>query len=184
VNAVLRGLARLVLGEYEIYRIYSRDLTAETRATPAPGVVLRSIGSEDEIKGSPDPELQRQSIYAGPGAQGFGAWIEGVLAGVCWYWSSERYRRDRNFWPLEDGDVKLVQIAVGAAFQGRGVGQTLMAHAEHEMARQGARRAYARIWHSNTPSIRLFERAGWKPIAQVTILKPLGLKLRQERRLS
>jgi len=183
MNAVLRGLAKLVLGDYEIYRIYRRDLRTETRATPAPGVALRPIGSTDEITGSPDPDLQRQSIYAGPGAQGFGAWIEGNLAGVCWYWETGRYRRDRNFWPLEDGDVKLVQIAVGAAYQGRGVGQALMAHSEHEMALQGSRRAYARIWHSNTPSIRLFERAGWRPIAQVTILKPLGLKLRQERRL-
>jgi ribosomal protein S18 acetylase RimI-like enzyme len=183
MNAVLRALAKLVLGDYEIYRIYRRDLSTETKPMPAPGVVLRPIRSNDEITGSPDPDLRRQSIYAGPGAQGYGAWIEGALAGVCWYWSTDRYRKDRNFWPLKDGDVKLVQIAVGAAYQGRGVGQALMAHAEHEMALQGSRRAYARIWHSNKPSIRLFERAGWKPIAQVTILRPLGLRLRQERRL-
>jgi RimJ/RimL family protein N-acetyltransferase len=44
------------------------------------------------------------------------------------------------------------------------------------MSQKGYRRLYARIWHSNHPSIATFEKAGWAYIALVIEVFPLGLK--------
>lgn len=34
----------------------------------------------------------------------------------------------------------------------------------------------ARIWHSNTPSIRAFTRAGWQRVATVAEVQPAGMR--------
>ena len=59
-----------------------------------------------------------------------------------------------------------------------------MHYAEARMARLGVRRAYARIWHSNEPSIRMFLKAGWSEAASVTVIRPLGLRFRFVKRAS
>lgn len=182
MNAAVRGIAHLLLGDYEIYNIYRRDLDP-TETPPLSGVTLQPIVSSDDLRSSPDPDLQSHVAYAGDGAHGFGAWVDGTLVGSCWYWTRERYRRDRNFWPLQDGEVKLVQISVSPLAQGKGTGGALMRYAEGRMASLGCRRAYARIWHSNEPSIRMFLKAGWEPVASVTVIRPLGLRFRFVKRL-
>lgn len=183
MNAAIRGIAHALLGDYEIYRIYRRDLDP-TETPPPRGVAFEPILSPDLLMASPDPELRTHVTYSGDGAHGFGAWVGGKLAGSCWYWMPERYQRDRNFWPLQNDEAKLVQISVSAGAQGRGVGGALMHYAEARMARLGVRRAYARIWHSNEPSIRMFLKAGWSEVASVTVIRPLGLRFRFVKRAS
>ena len=183
MKAAIRGIAHALLGDYELYRMYRRDLTRDEPPPPA-GVTFEPIMSPDVLESSPDPDLKSHAAYAGFGAHGFGAWADGKLAGSCWYWMPERYRRDRNFWPLRDDEAKLVQISVSAGAQGRGIGGALMHYAEARMARLGVRCAYARIWHSNEPSIRMFLRAGWEPVASVMVIRPLGMRFRFVRRSS
>ena len=183
MKAAIRGIAHVLLGDYELYRIFRRDLDPAETSPPA-GVTFEPILSPDVLLSSPDPDLKSHAVYAGDGAHGFGAWVDGRLAGSCWYWMPERYRRDRNFWPLRDDEAKLVQIGVSASVQGRGIGGALMHYAEARMARLGVHRAYARIWHSNDPSIRMFLKAGWEPVASVTVIRPLGMRLRFVQRAS
>jgi len=183
VKSALRGLAHVLLGDYELYRIYRRDLDPVETPPPA-GVTFEPILSPDVLESSPDPDVKAHVVYAGFGAHGFGAWLERKLVGSCWYWMPERYRRDRNFWPLRDDEAKLVQISVSALAQGRGIGGALMHYAEARMARLGVHRAYARIWHSNERSIQMFLKAGWEPVASVTVIRPLGLRFRFVKRAS
>jgi ribosomal protein S18 acetylase RimI-like enzyme len=107
--------------------------------------------------------------YAGPEAAGYGAWIDGRLVGICWYWWGERYST-RQTWPLAEGTAKLVQISTDGAYRGRGIASALVAYSASEMMRLGFQPLFARIWHSNRASIRVFEKASWKYVAFVVRL--------------
>lgn len=127
---------------------------------------------EAAIKLSPDALIREQAGYAGPGSYAYGCFDGERIVGLCFYWFGERYRK-RNFWPLADREAKLVQIVSHPEFRGRGVATMLIMHSSQDLIDKGFRRTYARIWHSNTPSIRAFERAGWNRIALVLEINPL-----------
>ncbi len=172
-----RRLARRVLGEYALFRIYALDI-------PVPGPIKDTeclrfgpIEDPEELARSGDAELREMVEYAGPEAFGFGVWVEGELAAACWYWVGERYRT-RGFWPLGEDEAKLVQIATAHRFRGRGIASRLITWSSSRMGEQGFRRLYARIWHSNRASRAAFAKAGWSEVAFVIDIYPLGRRRR------
>ena len=174
--SALRAAARALFGEYEIYRIYARRLERdEADVAPPAGVRLGTLDDGAAMALAEDAALRSLSGCAGEGAHGFGAWSGDALAAVCWFWVGERYAK-RNFWPLADGEAKLVEIMSAFAYRGRGIAGALLKFSCRGMALRGYRAAYARVWHSNVPSIRLFEADGWKYIAWVAHLHPFGRK--------
>jgi RimJ/RimL family protein N-acetyltransferase len=124
------------------------------------------------ITGSPDPVIREQAGYSGPGSYAFACFAENRIVGICFYWFGDRYRT-RNFWPLVEGEAKLVQIVSIPEARGQGIATHLIALSSQDMMRKGFGRAYARIWHSNIPSLRAFERAGWMRLALVIEANPL-----------
>src|SRR5690606_29173819 len=95
------------------------------------------------------------------------------IVGLCVYWFGERYKQ-RNFWPLKDDEAKLVEVITLPEMRGRGLASCLIDHSGDEMFRLGFRRLLARVWHSNTPSLRAFANAGWLPQTTVIDIFPLG----------
>lgn len=175
-EAALRGLKRLatfLLGDYSAYFIYQSP-GAATAVLPqaATRFVVRELGPE-ELAASPDEAVRDQAGYLGAQALGFACTEDGALLGLCFYWHGERYRQ-RNFWPLASGQAKLVQIVTVPSARGRGVATELIRRSMAAVAAAGFDRAYARIWHSNKPSYRAFERAGWSRIAFVAEVHPFG----------
>lgn len=171
LKGLVKKLARLLLGEYSPYYIYclACDRIAASQA-PDHELSVRSI--DDSILASTESAVMReQADYFGAESLGFGCFLEDRLVGLCFYWYGDRYRQ-RNFWPLQDGEAKLVQIIVLPEARGRGVATMLIDRSAVEVARQGFRKLYARIWHSNVPSLRAFERAGWQRIALVVEINP------------
>jgi RimJ/RimL family protein N-acetyltransferase len=69
-----------------------------------------------------------------------------------------------------------VQIVTIPEMRGFGVASHLLAYAARDMFRIGFHCVYARIWHSNTPSLRAFQRAGWGRVATVIEVNPLRRK--------
>ena len=110
--------------------------------------------------------------YLGHQANAYGCFFEQRLIGLCVYWHGERYAA-RNFWPLRSHEAKLVQIVVSPEMRGRGVATALIEVSARGMADCGFNTLYARIWHSNLPSIRAFQRAAWRRIALVAEINPL-----------
>jgi RimJ/RimL family protein N-acetyltransferase len=53
------------------------------------------------------------------------------------------------------------------------VATTLVSLSAHAMRDKGFDRAFARIWHSNTPSLRAFAKAGWTYVTTVVEVNPL-----------
>lgn len=173
MKALLKRLAHVVLGDYSIYRILERHAGAGPAPMP-PQAAAFAIGpvTRAEIEASADPLMREQAFYAGEGAYAYACRDGGRIVGLCFYWYGERYR-PRGFWPLQEGQAKLVQIITAADMRGRKVAPALIAASSADMAGQGFERLFARVWHSNTPSLRAFALAGWQPCALVLELNPL-----------
>lgn len=176
MKSFAKTLARVLLGDYSIYHVYARSASENTRSGVAAStdVDVRPIDAP-VLRAHDDTSIREQSGYAGAGSLAYAAYAGDRILGVCFYWFGERYRT-RNFWPLQADEAKLVQIWVHPDARGRGVATRLIADSFEAVTRQGFRRTYARIWHSNLPSLKAFERAGWIRIARVVEIDPLRRK--------
>lgn len=174
LKTFLKKLARQLIGEYSPYYIYrSTGAVAAKGIDRKPGFDVRPIN--DAQLAAADDFLMEQVGYLGGESLAFGCFVNGQLAGVCFYWFGERYKR-RGFWPLKQGEAKLVQIIVTPAVRGQGVAPMLIQNSAQAMAATGFNRLYARIWHSNGPSQHAFEKAGWRRIAFVLEFNPFRTK--------
>jgi RimJ/RimL family protein N-acetyltransferase len=160
VRNCLKRLAHLFLTGYEAYFIYgSRGFRASPPVAP---YVFAEVG--DATLETAAGEIRASRIYAGEGAQGFGLFDGGRPVCVAWFWYGDRYRT-RNFWPLAPDEAKLVHIVSSPDMRGRGLAPMLLELCVDAMANKGFHRLYARIWFSNTPSVRAFRKAGWRRVA-------------------
>jgi GNAT superfamily N-acetyltransferase len=178
-NGVKR-LARLFFRDYSIYRIYGRECAGDTNAADI-GVRFEPV-EETTILESEDEMIVEQAWYCGEYSKAYACMSGSRIVGLCFFWYGKRYST-RNFWPLKDDEAKLVQLIVLPSMRGRGIATRLVEFATCDMSRLGFRYAYARIWWSNAPSLRAFERAGWRHITTIIDLflpwrkKSLRLKL-------
>ena len=170
-GSLLKRLAHFFAGNYEIYRIYQSPERSDKPALPDATRIEQVDGERLDKETSPD--LRDQAGYAGDGATVYAYIEQEKILGICCYWEGERYRT-RNFWPLQEDEAKLVQIIVTPEARGKGVAPALITHSCADLQENGKNRCYARIWHSNKPSIRAFEKAGWKHIATVIHIYPFG----------
>lgn len=171
----IRRVARLLLGEYQIYWI----LAAPPKSAPprsSPSIEVQEVNIET-LTSADSPTMRDQLSYAGEEARVFVAAANGQSVGLCSYWYGERYRR-RNFWPLRAGEAKLVQVIVDPLYRGRGIATALIEKSAAVMRLAGFANLYARVWHSNYPSLRAFKKAGWRKVAFVLEISPLRVKLR------
>ncbi|MBN9460418.1 MAG: GNAT family N-acetyltransferase [Burkholderiales bacterium] len=171
MNGAIKRFARAMLGDYCLYQIYS--ISAEDNPVPDAGsnrFEFRSVGRV-EIDSSTDSLIREQAGYLGTGTASFGCFLDGALVATCHYWYGERYAT-RNFLPIAPNEAKLVQITTARDVRGQGVASALIAYSAREMFRQGFDALYARIWHSNSPSLRAFEHAGWRRACFVIEVSP------------
>jgi GNAT superfamily N-acetyltransferase len=174
----LKPLAARLLRDYEIYWIFEWDCaSAPAHAPRAAAPCAMTEVDEAAIRALPCAPLREQAWYAGEGARAFLATLDGAPAGLCFYWYGARYRT-RNFWPLRPGQAKLVQVMVDPVHRGHGVASALIAHSADVLAGDGFRTLFARVWHSNAPSIAAFRRAGWRRRALVVAAMPAGMQRR------
>lgn len=174
LKRILKKVAGQLIGEYSPYFIYrwTADCGAD-RLSRKIGFEILPVGEAQLV--ASDALIQEQAGYLGKESLAFGCFFDGQLVGVCFYWFGERYK-PRGFWPLARGEAKLVQIVVSPAVRGRGVAQKLIQASSHAMAESGFSSLYARIWHSNGPSLRAFEKAGWLRTAFVLEFTPFWSK--------
>jgi ribosomal protein S18 acetylase RimI-like enzyme len=175
LKAVLKQIARVLVGEYSIFKIYGFDGSPAPLSTST-DLMLAKLQDTDELAQSDSPELRELTDYGGEGAHGFGAWVDGHLAAACWFWVGERYK-NHQVWPLADKEAKLVRIATCERFRGRGIASALIGFGVRQMRQGGYRRFYAKIWHSNQPSIAAFSKAGWRHVSTVCNVAPFGKKI-------
>jgi RimJ/RimL family protein N-acetyltransferase len=160
IRELAKKLAKLLLGDYSVYYIYGYTVAeGEVVAFGATGFRFAAV-EKAQVEASRDPLIVDQAAYHGRDSHAY-ACLKG-----------KRYR-ERNFWPLTQGEAKLVQIVVVPSMRGKSIASNLIACAAQDMFHKGFRSLYARIWHSNESSWRAFRRAGWRRIAVVGEARPL-----------
>lgn len=172
---IAKTLARAILGDYAAYYIYvspGKLQDVPQREVHSSRNVRRVFQSE--VESSKESLIRDQAFYLGEDALAYASYLDDRIAGLCIYWYGERYRK-RNFWSLKDREAKLVQIITVPGHRGAGIATELITLSCMDVLEGGFDRAYARIWHSNAPSIRAFEHAGWTRFALVLDLNPLRL---------
>lgn len=175
----MRKLLRVLFGDYSIYVIY-KFTSGAASAEAAPRVHETTDFSEvsqQSIAASSDAALRERLWYFGEGSVAFGLRSDGEIVAACWYWFGDRYRQ-RNYWPLSQRQAKLVEIYTVEAYRGRGLARTLIRNSAVGMQAQGFPELFARVWHSNKPSIRAFAAAGWRAHRLVVDVRPFGQSMR------
>lgn len=152
-----------MLGDYAAYRIYM----LEKPASLAPPSSDLMPADPRALAGTQSAILRKLSDWSGPGAHGFMLCDDGQPAAVCWYWYGEQYRAKRNFWPLANGDAKLIELGVREDARGKGLAVKIVVDSAERMFALGFQRLFARVWHSHAASYRAFERAGWRNVALI-----------------
>lgn len=175
MKRILKSLAKFFLGEYALYHIYRCEPALLPRPTPVAQNRRFSRVDQAEILSSADRVVLDQIGYCGPDSQAYACLEDARIIGLCFFWWGARYRT-RNFWPLAEGEAKLVQIIVLPQMRGQGVAAQLITYATADMFAQGYSRLYARIWHSHASSLKAFSRAGWQRIATLIETHPLQRK--------
>jgi RimJ/RimL family protein N-acetyltransferase len=172
MKRLAKKLAKLLFGNYSVYYIYAcKAGQGERAAANASGFRFAPV-DKAQVESSNAALIVDQSAYHGSDTHAYACFRGARIVGSCYFWHGARYR-ERNFWPLARDEAKLVQIVVIPRMRGRAVATNLIACAAENMFQKGFRCLYARIWHSNTPSWRAFQRAGWVRVAVVIEARPL-----------
>ena len=169
----LKAIARLLLGAYRFNRIYRLAATEGEPDVPhgmsfgrLEGLPAASIASA---------QLCDRFYYGGHDSYGYGLFLGGRLAAVCWFWGPQRFN-DPRLWSLAQDEAILVDLVTDSNHRGRGLASVLIRCASAEMRRAGWRALYTWMWHSHHASYHAFERAGWRQIAWVLEIHPFGLR--------
>lgn len=165
-------MLRALLGEYSAYYIFSKsnpnaNITKPQQSHP---YVVREVDQET-IASAGESLIREQAGYAGEGALSYACFMQGTIVGVCFYWYGARYLK-RNFWPLKDDEAKLVQIITLPNMRGKKVAATLIKASCVDVLNKGFRQTFARVWHSNGPSLKAFANAEWTRCALVIEINP------------
>jgi hypothetical protein len=98
---------------------------------------------------------------------------DGVPAGWLWTTSDPRHiPREFPMFPLSKGDVVVFAAHTHPVWSGRAVAHLLLRTACTQLAREGARRFYARVKTWNLPSANGLRKEGFREIG---IVRPLAL---------
>src|SRR5262245_63762210 len=110
INDAFQRLFRWSRSEYACYRIYRTVLASYQVARPAlPDGCRISQVTRSDVEKARDPEMARQASFGGREALGFAVLREGEPVAILWAWYGDRYREERNFWPLGPAEAKIVQ---------------------------------------------------------------------------
>jgi len=180
VKQVLRMLAARGLGEYRFNRIYRLERFSPDLALPA-GIVCSPLQSPPSEM--VDSRLLGRFSYAGEDAHGFGLFVEGKLAALCWVWGPRRFR-DPLLWQLSEGEAIIVDLMTAPELRGLGLATLLIRYAGMQMQHAGTQDLYTWVWHSHSASSRAFEKAGWRQIGWGIGSGPPGQRISVERAMA
>lgn len=173
-------LARFILGDYELYRIYRCDPeiieASEFLSHRDGGYKFRTV-SRSEVSSAASSLIRKRSGFGGDGAIGYAALFAGEIVCLQWYWFGARYQQ-RNFWPLGENEAKSIDLLTVEAHRGKGLATALKLYSAGDMKSRGFKRLYSRIWHSDQASVRVSEKAGWRYHAMVFEWDFLGRRRR------
>jgi GNAT superfamily N-acetyltransferase len=173
IRRSIKAIAALLLGPYQFNRIY-RLAASDTGPEIPPGM---EVGRVEDLPAASvgSAELRDRFRYGGDDAYGYGLFLEGRLVAACWFWGPGRFQ-DPFLWSLAEGEAILVDIVTASNYRGRGFAPLLIRYASADMRRAGWKELFTWMWHTHRASYHAFEKAGWRQIASVLEIHPLGMR--------
>ena len=169
----LKAIASKLFERYELQRIYRLDLSGVDEAIPETEYVLRRI-TQSDVERCPVARIRERAGYGGEHAHGFAVFEGESIVCMSWFWDGERFRDHYLCRPAEREAV-MVDLVTVDSHKGRGLAPLLTRFAAAEFKRAGFRTLHTWVWHSNSASIRSFEKAQWTCTAYLVYLKLRGL---------
>lgn len=162
LRQILQGFVRFILGTYQLNRIYFKDLEGNPVILPV-HLELVQLKSHDQVSELGTHDLKTHAWYARPGALGYGIKQDGQLVCMCWYWLKSDPRTPARFFSqLKDDEPVMVDLITARFCRGQGYANFVVRYSEQQLRQAGYRRLWTWVWHSNHPSMRTFEKCGWR----------------------
>jgi hypothetical protein len=111
IKQIAKQLVTALWGDYGIYRIYASSTDARKQSDPPPDGFRFAPVDADYAKASTDADIVEQAWYFGDGSVAYACLEDSRIVALCFFWYGRRYRT-RNFWPLKEGEAKLVPSSV------------------------------------------------------------------------
>jgi len=192
--ASLSALARRVLAllrrfgfEYACYHVYSLALDMPRDCEMSSAGCRFAELTIDDLHASPVEAFRECDAYVGKDARLFGVFgDDGVLACVQCVWYGERYAA-QPYWPVERDAAVSVHLVTAPDQRNKGLATWVKECSAGRLREAGFKRLYSRIWWTNTPSLRVSEKAGWSRVGTLVELalpgrgQPIRLTFRQGR---
>ena len=161
VKPQLKKLAGLVFGKYQVNRIYYLDL-ANRAADQSAQLPFVTLSGRKQIEELATAEIMNHAWYLSPTSRGYGVLHEHRLVCMCCYWMSGDPRLPTWLFPnLQADEALLVDVLTAGECRGRGYAAALIRYSEQKLKDKGIRRLWTWAWHSNQPSVRMFEKLQW-----------------------
>lgn len=160
IKTIAKKVSSLIISDYHLYKIFYIDKAKLSDESLPSGIDF--IELKDGLPEYDSDLLSKNKSYLGEGAIGYACLYQEKIVGVCFFWFGDRYKR-RNFIKLSASEAKLVQVETCKSMRNRGIAQGLIKYSSRQLIdSHGFSKLYARIWHSNIPSIKSFVRSGWQ----------------------
>ena len=172
---------------YERGTLWALDLDAPAPAASAPpvpptpdGITFGELTPDDAAILAPamdaaDPQAVRERFAAG--RRCFVAHVEGEIAAYGWVsQESERIGELERTMRMRPGEAYIWDCATLPSYRRRGLYTALLRHIVATLRGEGLRRLWIGASLDNTPSIRGFRSAGFRPALRLLYLRVLGLR--------
>ncbi len=177
MKKIAKYVLKRVFKEYQINRIYSRDISGKLPDAISPtGIQVGPIEKKEMILLSSDTRIKEHAYYAGDHAHGYGIWEDDDLVCMCWFWGAGHERIPGRFASLQPDEAIMVDLLTTEKCRGRGYAVLISQYAEKNLAAAGINQLWTWVWHNNSPSIRVFEKLGWVYRGILVEVKFAGIK--------
>ena len=179
MKAVLKRILRGVFSDYQLNRVYTLDLSAGQCAEPqASGEDVRigRLESSGPLSASDDQRMRDHAWYLDGDAEAYGVFEGEQLTCVTCFWPAGHDKLPSRFGDLGAGCAVMVDLLTTPQARGKGYAALVTRYAQWDLGQRGYTTLWTWVWHSNAPSIRVFEKAGWRYAYFLAEFKLSGMK--------
>lgn len=168
---------------YERGTLWAMDLTDDPPPPSAPvppgdgfdEAQPEDVGALAAAMGMPDPQAVVQRFLSG--RRCFVARVAGTIAAYGWVsQGAESIGELERTMRMQPGEAYIWDCVTLPAFRRRGLYVALLRHIVGVLRAEGLRRLWIGASLDNTPSIRGFRSAGFRPVLRLIYLRVLGLR--------
>jgi RimJ/RimL family protein N-acetyltransferase len=164
MKKLIKWVLHIIFKDYQFNRIYFIDLPtsdAQLSTQMLGRENIRLVESQEQFASSLDQRIRDHAWYFDEFAYVYGVYIENELVCVCSFWISGHPNMPRRFSALIKNGAVMVDLLTAPNYRGKGYALAITRFAENDLFLKGYNKLWTWVWHSNTPSIRVFEKAGW-----------------------